>query len=64
VAYVNSSDPAGLLQQCAGSGLTSAPVNITFQTTPDDQRVTGSSSQESGWFADVRRGLTYGPARP
>ena len=34
VAYVNSSDPAGLLEQCATSGLTSSPVDIFFQTTP------------------------------
>ncbi len=34
VAYVSSSDPAGLLEQCATSGITSAPVQIVFQTTP------------------------------
>jgi hypothetical protein len=34
VAYVNSPDPAGLLEQCATTGLTSAPVQIVFQTTP------------------------------
>ena len=34
VAYVNSPDPAGLLEQCATSGITSAPVQIVFQTTP------------------------------
>ncbi len=34
VAYVNSPDPAGLLAQCATVGITSAPVQIVFQTTP------------------------------
>jgi hypothetical protein len=34
VAYVNSPDPAGLLAQCATSGITSAPVQIVLQTTP------------------------------
>jgi len=34
VAYVSSSDPAGLLEQCATTGITSAPVQIVFQTTP------------------------------
>lgn len=34
VAAVNSSNPAALLEQCATSGITSAPVQIVFQTTP------------------------------
>ncbi len=34
VAYVNSPDPAGLLEQCATTGLRSAPVQIVFQTAP------------------------------
>jgi hypothetical protein len=34
VASVNSPDPAGLLAQCATSGITSAPVQIVFQSTP------------------------------
>jgi hypothetical protein len=33
VAYVNS-DPAGLLEQCAAGGISSASVDIVFQTTP------------------------------
>ena len=34
VAYVSSSDPAGLVEQCATTGITSAPVQIVFQSTP------------------------------
>ena len=34
IAYVNSADPASLLEQCAAGGMTSAPVSIVFQTTP------------------------------
>jgi hypothetical protein len=34
VAAVNSSNPVALLEQCATSGITSAPVQIVFQTTP------------------------------
>lgn len=34
VAYVNSSDPAGILEQCASGGISSSPVSIVFQTTP------------------------------
>lgn len=34
VAYVNSSDPAGILEQCSSGGISSSPVSIVFQTTP------------------------------
>ena len=34
IAYVNSSDPAGILQQCASGGISSSSVSIVFQTTP------------------------------
>ncbi len=34
VAYVSSSDPAGLVEQCATVGISSAPVQIVFQSTP------------------------------
>lgn len=33
VAYVTS-DPTGLLEQCAGGGISSAAVEIVFETTP------------------------------
>ncbi len=34
VAFVTASNPAALLQQCTGSGLSSSPVEIVLQTTP------------------------------
>jgi hypothetical protein len=34
VAYVTSSDPSALLEQCAETGMSSAPVAIVYQTTP------------------------------
>lgn len=48
VAYVNSSDPAGLMEQCATTGLTSSPVDIVFQTTPS---ISGWPAAERTWRA-------------